>query len=678
MKILMITEKDAANVSLARISDSFLNNGHEIVIYAPYFAENVLKFFDKRIPRFPLSDLRDDRAADCDIIFASSLVNYWLADKNLLSIKKPIFTQNYLINKQRQWGGDVCFVPSLASTVTDYDKYLKYTKIEIGEPKYDHISLSSADSKRFLFIDSGHYPFGKKGKKELARTLLDICKSFPDYELWIKPRFLPGDEVITHKNHLHLYDVIEMEAEGNIPCNLVMLKEHRDLTELIGQSTTVLCMYTTAFVGAYASGKGLVVLDNLPSEDVYDVRWKSFNRIRDHMVESKAVIDYRQVKGVLPQGVKCSETYFRYLLAEKENTADKICEVTEYIYEKFYKKQKFPKVNAYAYQDYKTSIHEAADLDWDKVIRDRFAGCLLQRMLSMIDFNINAVLDVSSLVGHVERFRTEEDLTESTFKQMLNNAYRYRNECIIENKRIMMEDDIDSGILLNAFYNSRRYEEIINFPNKDIGAYHLFRAFTAYETGENAIVVKELEQYMELSLDRAYIKEISDMSNNRFKAFYILIKYLAESGEQENGDYYLQKMKDYYNLLYPQTDNIISDRLQGQHYTCLHWAEGMLNHFQTQTGSLTEKKILVYGAGVISKRILLKNPILKNMIVAFIDQYSGRKLLEGIQVVRLEEIGQFQGVSEIVVAVPHQFEKIKQDIVKVCTDIPVISVNELF
>ena len=194
MKILMITEKDAANVSLARISDSFLNNGNEIVIYAPYFAENVLKFFDKRIPRFPLSDLSDDLVSSCDIIFASSLVSYWMADKNLLSIKKPIFTQNYLINQQLQWGGDICFVPSLATTLTDYDQYLYYSKIEIGEPKYDHVSLTSPDTKIFLFIDSGHYPFGKKGKKELARTLLDICKTFPDYELWIKPRFLPGDQ----------------------------------------------------------------------------------------------------------------------------------------------------------------------------------------------------------------------------------------------------------------------------------------------------------------------------------------------------------------------------------------------------------------------------------------------------------------------------------------------------
>ena len=674
----MITEKDAANVSLARISDSFLNNGHEIVIYAPYFAENVLKFFDKRIPRFPLSDLSDDLVSSCDIIFASSLVSYWMADKNLLSIKKPIFTQNYLINQQLQWGGDICFVPSLATTLTDYDQYLYYSKIEIGEPKYDHVSLTSPDTKIFLFIDSGHYPFGKKGKKELARTLLDICKTFPDYELWIKPRFLPGDQVITHKNNVHLYDVIEMEAKGDIPYNLIMLKEHRDLTELIEQSATVLCMYTTAFVGAYASGKGLVVLDHLPSEDVYDVRWKSFERIRNHMVDSKALIDYRRVKEVLPQGINCSEPYFRYLLAEKENAADKICEVTEYIYEEFYKKQKFPEICKSAYQNYKSCFQEAADVDWNRVICNRYAGCLLQRMLSMIDFNINASLDIQPLVDHVEKFRKEENLIENVFKRMLNNIYQYRDECIVKNKEAMLADDIDSGILLNAFYNLKQYEEIINFPNKDIGAYHLFRAFVAHERGECVIVVKELEQYMRLSLDRAYIKEISDMSNNRFKAFYILIKYLAESGEEEKGYDYLQKMKAYYRLLYPKTDHAIIDRLQGHHYTCMHWAEGMLNHFGSYIKSLPEKKILVYGAGIISQRILLKNELLKNMTIAFIDQYSKRKFLGGIPVVKLEEIDQFQEVSEIIVAVPHQFEKIKQDILKVRRDVPVISVNELF
>ena len=40
MKILMITEKDAANVSLARISDSFLKKGQKLVFFPHILGEN--------------------------------------------------------------------------------------------------------------------------------------------------------------------------------------------------------------------------------------------------------------------------------------------------------------------------------------------------------------------------------------------------------------------------------------------------------------------------------------------------------------------------------------------------------------------------------------------------------------------------------------------------------------
>ena len=55
MKILMISLRDGQNISLAKIADAFLRRGHEITIYAPYYAGNVLKFFDKKIPKFQVT-----------------------------------------------------------------------------------------------------------------------------------------------------------------------------------------------------------------------------------------------------------------------------------------------------------------------------------------------------------------------------------------------------------------------------------------------------------------------------------------------------------------------------------------------------------------------------------------------------------------------------------------------
>ncbi len=194
-------------------------------------------------------------------------------------------------------------------------------------------------------------------------------------------------------------------------------------------------------------------------------------------------------------------------------------------------------------------------------------------MLSLIDYHINAPLNVESLFRRIEEIREGAYHTDATFKKMIKNVYLYRDECIVENTEAMMADDIDSGILLNAFYNLKKYDEIINFSKKSIGAYYLFRAFVEYERKESAAVIEDLEQYMRLSLHRAYIKEISDMSNNRFKAFYILIKCLAENGKKQKAFYYLNEMKAYYEQLYPKSSEIIEDCLQRQHYDCLHRVE---------------------------------------------------------------------------------------------------------
>ncbi len=680
MKILMITHKDGHNVSLSKIADAFLRKGHEVIIYAPFYAENVLRFFNKEIPRFPVSYLTEESAKDCDIIFLAAIAMFHVVERDLLSIHKPIIVHNYLTNGTIMSEGDFCFVPSLPTAETEYDKYMHYSRMEIGEPKYDSINQDATDSKKFLFIDSGHYPFGREAKRELAKTLLNICKAFPDYELWIKPRFLPEDEIITHRNDFHLYDVIRKEADGEVPGNLIMLTEHRDLMELIAQSKTVLCMYTTAFSGTYVLDKGLLVLDGLPSEDVYDVRMKVFNRVKRIMMDSGAVIHYSKVNEFLPEGVKCSSDYFRYLLAERENTADKICEATEYLFDNFYQKQIFPKVCECSYQDYRQILQEDRHMTWEEIISNRYENFLIQQMLELIDYNINASLDISYITDQINRIRKNGFLTDRAFKQMREDIGRNRNLCIVGNKDLLLKDDIDSGALLVAYYELKQYDEIIHFPKQDIGAFHFFRGYVAYEQEENELALRELEEYMQYSLGREYAKEVSDMQYNRFEAFYIIIRLLSEKGEEEKAKFYLKEMKSYYANIYSylQDKEVIVNTFQGVHYTYIHWAEGAINHCAFKEEGFAGRPILVYGAGVISKRILLKNPLLRDRITAFVDRYSNLQDLEGIPIVRPDQIKSYGTENIIIIAVPHQVKNIKADLLKIRNDMQIISVNDLF
>lgn len=672
MKILMITLRDGQNVSLAKIADAFFRRGHEVTIYAPYYAENVLRFFDEKIPKFPIRDLTEDVVAGCDIIFASTLAYEHLADKNLLSVHKPIITHNFLFTGTVTYGGDFCFVPSIPTTVTDYDAYMNCPRIGIGEPKYDTIVRKHTDVKRFLFIDSGHYPFGTEGKRELARTILDICKSFSDYELWIKPRFLPGDEVVTHANSLHIYDVIKEESDGKIPANLTMLTEHKDLMELVEQCCTVICMYTTAFSSAAICGKGLVVLDHLPSEDIYEGRFKHTNRTRSIILGSGAVIDYKRAKELLPEGVKCTDEYLRYLLTERENTADKVCEVTEWLCDTFYQKQTFPKGCQCDYKDYKDSIREDKGMTWDKVVSNRYADMLLESMLS-ISYYVNAKLDVTTLVKRIDEVRQNGYISETAFKQFRRKITGYRNECLIDNKNNLLADDIDCGILLKAYYVSKKYNEIINFPKQDIGAFHLFRGLVATEQGHKNLAVLHLEKYMSLSFERAYVKEVSDRPEWQAEACYLLIVFLMEAGDEEKARYYLEKLKEPNDEKTKQL--LVSPSWKQLYNIYVHWAERYIDHHELMQKELSGEPILVYGAGMEGKATAA---LLKNRIAAFVDKHSSAWELYQIPIVSPEQINDFKDVHIILVTVLTDFENIKKDLLEVRGDLEIVSIDDMF
>ena len=90
----------------------------------------------------------------------------------------------------------------------------------------------------------------------------------------------------------------------------------------------------------------------------------------------------------------------------------------------------------------------------------------------------------------------------------------------------------------------KKYDEIIAFPVKQISAFDLFRGFVAADTSEDDVVVIEyLTRYFNKVQDRKWALEISDLSNNRKKAFNILIKLLHSHNQISKAKYYEELMK---------------------------------------------------------------------------------------------------------------------------------------
>ncbi|MCI9485763.1 MAG: hypothetical protein HFI64_02100 [Lachnospiraceae bacterium] len=521
MKVLMISEKDAANVSLAKISEAFLRHGHSVELYAPYYDENVLKHFPESIERKPLQMLTAETIDSFDIIFSSVVAGAFVEQTGILLTKKVIFTQNYLIDKQIAWGGDYCFVASAGTAHTAYESYFDFEKLAAGEPKYDRTAKEISEKKQFLFIDSGHFPFGELGKRELARTLLSICERFPEYRLVIKPRFLPGDKIRTHQNKLSIDQVLRQEGRDGLPANLQILTEHRDLQELIAESHTVICMYTTAFSGAVLADKGLVILDHLPSEDTYDLREKILFQTREQMEGSGALVDYREALHYLPHGIKANSGYKNFLFARENDSAEFICRKTECLAKKA--------------------------VDWDECILRRYRDYLVYRTFIHLDFHAKVRLDIRRAYGEIERFvdtyvRDGLRSPKADFHERVAAfSLGLRNRCILENGELFRRDPIDAGIYLNALYLTGHFAEIMEFPEDDTGAVQFFKGMTAFQRGRLNEAKDRLLKFADQTLCRDYIKEISDMSDNRRRGMETLICLLEQSGDNRQAEAYRER-----------------------------------------------------------------------------------------------------------------------------------------
>lgn len=677
MRILLITEKDAANASLSKIADSFIEKGHDVEIFAIFYSNNVLRFFSEKIPIHKYDELTQENAESFDCIFTSCVAAVYLQNGPVLALHKPIFTQNYLINKQLSWRGDVCFVPSLPTSTTDYDEYMQGSKIAIGEPKYDRNSDIIEDNKKLLFIDSGHYPFGTKGKYELAKTLLQICDIYPDYQLIIKPRFLPQDKVVTHRNNLHIYDVICELMGEDIRDNLVMLKEHYDLMALIDKCHTVICMHTTAFVGACISGKGLIVLDNLPSDDIYDTRLKTSYRIRDFIIPSGALVDYRSATKLLPHGVTVNEKYIDFLLSERENSAKKIVDCTIALCEKYYMRNEFPiQVNC-DYRNVESMLRKRENWRWEDEIKLRYKDFLFHRMIIHIDFHLKNKIDISKAWDELNETIETSDIIQANFSLLVKKAYRLRNRCIAENREALMTDQVDQGILLNALYLMGYYEDIKSFPTKDIGAYYYYNALVANKEKSYELCVQHLLHYDKVSFDRGYIKEISDMPNNKLKAYMLLLKLLIKQGQMEKAKEILIKTEKIYCNMYnlDEFSKKTESKEQYKNYIYIKWIgcsiKNKFNHI------LYQNKYFVYGAGDICKRTLLEDSGMKNNIVAIIDQFCDTKEICEIPVIRLNMLECYQETNIVIVTLPYMYGEIQKDILQEAPQMKVYSIEQL-
>lgn len=454
MKILVVSAADATNLSIENVVKEFIRRGHVIDVFSPMQDEKTIRMFKSLgLNIYPIDGLQN-RVKEYDIAFVGTDAMDYLRFTEIY-----VFGYNFLFNGNPSDGADFMFTLSK-------DRKLAHPEscavMPMGVPKNDTEPVS-CPQKQFLYIDAGHIPFGETGKRQVAGMLLEICSRFPEYQLVIKPRWLLSDkENLTHANKNHIYKVIHEISGGNIPSNMVMLDEHKDMHELMDESMTVITTSISCFVDCALRNRNCLVVGDLTSEDQHEMRLNK-SRAREYREAENAGVlaGYQEISSFLPKGKRCDEDYINRLIAYKSGVSEKIVDVVEWVFERFIAEGKYPRIREYAYEGYQSGIEEDGALNMTSLKQHRMLNGII-RLARKLDY-VDAPIDFSGYYEELEKTYKNYAVTQDGYHALLKDMESIYRNIIIENAALLEKDAINQSILLQAYFDEGLYDDIVGY-----------------------------------------------------------------------------------------------------------------------------------------------------------------------------------------------------------------------
>lgn len=510
MKVLVLLSYDAANKGIVNIIKELLSRHHQIIAYGSSIEKhNIWMISELGISVKHVSQLNKRVIKECDFIFCANdtLSNVMTADKYIFS-----FNMASAFGTAMPDCGDFMFEQS--SVRYNYVEQ-KCSRMIVGNPKFDNTNIKLTKKENvILFIDSGHYPFGLEGKRCLAKLLYRIAERFPSYKVVVKPRFLKGEEEVTHLNKVHLYDVLRDVCNYSIPKNIVLLEEHLPMDVLIENANTVICAYTSAFIDVLAEKRGLIILKNLPNKDSVDLNndffWK---KTLEELEKTGCVVDYRNVLDYLPDGLNCDDSYRNESVElSLYGKASHICvDVMEYVNDNFLKNGVFPKISEYDCIRFIEGMKPDESVTLNLLKRNRVENYLkyrATRYLDAFEHDISLKLYIENIHNHSEK------ILKSNF-----SACSLRDELLIplfhivyENKKLLIGNGIKESYLLEAIYHCDR-ESLFHITERDFictRSVYYFRGQVKYERRMYEEASKDIEVYIEMTQNVDYEEFLTD------------------------------------------------------------------------------------------------------------------------------------------------------------------------
>ncbi len=523
MKVLVLTHFDADNLRILNVLKELKKRKHQLGLYCRFLDEqNIRMFAELNEKLHNLSELNSKIADQYDVIFTSLHGQSWVKYYN----KYVFFFNHYFDNHWLTQGADFMFI---SCTTRKLSYHEDCATMPVGDPKNDTIKKSALSENRILYIDTGHYPFGRKGKEQVADMLLEIAYQFPNYEICIKPRWLPRQNSnTTHRNSMHLYDIINERCSGrDFPPNLNMLKIHKDMQELLDSSISVVTTCSSAYLDVVLREKNIVIVEGFDSDDKFDFRndaeiKDSFNQKRS----SGCVVHYKDVIKYLPYGIKCSDAHIDTIMAYRNGASKRIVDTMEYVYTNFLRYGKFPEKKEYFYETYQHEMKEDKLLSFSSLQYERVKNCMLE--LFNIRFMITAPIDFTSVYDFLITNYRNYELNNEGYGQLLKDTIRNINNLIIQNRCLLMNDPIDQSRLLQALYETDNITDIVNFPNNKLLCpnVHNYYMGAIYKDQQSSVAINHFVNFLSEANSRPYSKYSQENNVGISSAYtYIFDKY---------------------------------------------------------------------------------------------------------------------------------------------------------
>lgn len=542
MKILFLAARDSSNFAGIKMIKEFMSRGHRVEVYNKSLDDVNIRMFKKNgIEVNYFDELTDEVVNSCDIMFAHTT---YTGDSKIRN-KIYTFFFNHIFVYGHENNSDFVFVQN----EDRYNPFPNKVVMKVGSPKmdrvYDHTVPAEA-SKRILFIETGHYPFGRKGREQVARLILKICKEFPDYTITVKPRYLPTDtKKLTRRNTDHIYGYLHEMCEKQLPDNLELLYEHYDLEELIYQSHSIVCYASSSYLEAAFSGRGVIYVDGIDSVECIGDRknkyWKAFN---EFIEDTGIVVPYDEVTKYLPDGILCRKEHLEKALYSKENVTEKIVEVTEYVWNHFLSKGLYPKPGHYEYNSYTEELKEDYSLTKDKLIHNNKYDVLVYNCQKQ-EQAIGADIDFSEIYQMLKHWKETGYIVQKDMKALTVELEEHLNKHILKHAKLLMHNKIDQTILIQTFYEEKDYAAISALNDDGLLAQDAY----CYYMGQHYCSIKEhetglrlIDQYFDFVRHTSFDESFLYYSDSLLSAFQCAFVSCAERGDSAGEQKYLSMM----------------------------------------------------------------------------------------------------------------------------------------